>query len=152
MPDVLTKAKLAFAANSGEMTTMSFTGTVKDGVVVLPAGLKLPDGLEVQLTVPDSASPEETFVLRETASPFPTVGGLPDDLAINLDYYLHGHQHKQQPRRGRWIPTDKPMPEMTAQEAAGCTEKLLALAAETENLPADLSANHDHYLHGLPQR
>jgi hypothetical protein len=51
-----TKAKLAFAANSTEKTAMSFTGTVKDGVVVLPPGLKLPDGLEVQLTVPDSAA------------------------------------------------------------------------------------------------
>jgi len=35
---------------------VSITGKVKDGVVVLPAGLKLPDGLEVQLTVPDSAA------------------------------------------------------------------------------------------------
>jgi hypothetical protein len=152
MAGVFTQAKLAFAADSGEKTTMSFTGTVKDGVVVLPAGLELPEGLEVQLTVPDSALPEKTFVLHETAMPFPTVGGLPDDLAINHDYYLHGHQHKQQPRGGRWIPTDKAMPELTPEEAAGFTEKLLALAAETENLPADLSANHDHYLHGLPKR
>lgn len=131
---------------------MSFTGTVKDGVVVLPPGVKLPEGLEVQLTVPDSASPEETFVLHETATPFPAVDGLPDDLAINHDYYLHGHHHKQQPRRGRWIRTDKPMPEMTQRELAESTDKLCALAAETENLPADLSTNHDHYLHGLPKR
>ncbi|HEU0040452.1 MAG TPA: hypothetical protein VFR76_14380 [Verrucomicrobiae bacterium] len=151
MADGFSQARLAFATDSGEKKTMSFTGTVKDGVVVRPPGVKLPEGMEVQLTVPDSASPEEAFVLRETASPFPTVGGLPDDLAINHDYYLHGH-HKQQPRRGRWIRTDKPTPELTQQEAADCTEKLLALAAETENLPADLSANHDHYLHGMPKR
>lgn len=35
---------------------MSFTGTVKNGVVVLPPGVKLPEGLEVQLTVPEPAS------------------------------------------------------------------------------------------------
>jgi hypothetical protein len=71
--------RLAFAADSSEKTVMSFTGTVKGGVVVLPPGVSLPEGLEVQLTVPDSASPEEAFVLHETASPFPTVDGLPDD-------------------------------------------------------------------------
>ena len=130
---------------------MSVTGKVKDGVVVLPPGLKLPEGLEVQLTVPDPASSEETFALHETAMPFPTVDGLPDDLAINHDYYLHGH-HKQQPRRGRWIHSDKPTPEMTAAEAADHTGQLLKFAAETEGLPADLSANHDHYLHGLPKK
>ena len=56
MADVFSQARLAFAADSGEKTTMSFTGTVKDGVVVLPPGVKLPDGMEVQLTVPDSAA------------------------------------------------------------------------------------------------
>lgn len=143
---------LAFVRDSGEKTIVSFTGTVKDGVVVLPPGLKLPDGLEVQLTVPDSASPEETFVLHDSAKPFPTVSGLPDDLAINLDYYLHGHHHKQQPRRGRWIPAGKVMPEMTAVEAAEHTAQLLKFAAEIEGLPPDLATNHDHYLHGLPKR
>ncbi len=106
---------------------MSFTGTVKDGVVVLPPGVNLPEGLEVQLTVPDSASPEEAFVLHESASPFPAVDGLPDDLAINHDYYLHGH-HKQQPRRGRWIRADMLTPELTQQEAVDYTERLLAFA------------------------
>ena len=47
----------AFATDSSKKPSMSFTGTVKDGVIVLPPGLKLPDGLEVQLTVTDSASP-----------------------------------------------------------------------------------------------
>jgi len=56
MVDVFTKAKLAFAADWSEKITVNFTGTVKDGVVVLPPGLKLPDGLEVHLTVPDAAS------------------------------------------------------------------------------------------------
>jgi hypothetical protein len=87
VPDVFTKAKLAFAANSGEMTTMSFTGTVKDGVVVLPAGLKLPEGLEVQLTVPDSASFAERY-----AGYIGAADDLPSDLAENLGHYVHGHR------------------------------------------------------------
>ena len=68
---------------------MSFTATVKDGVVVLPAGLKLPDGLEVQLTVPDSAAPS-SFAERYAAY-IGAADDLPSDLAENLDHYVHGH-------------------------------------------------------------
>jgi len=32
---------------------MSYTGKVKNGVVVLPPEIKLPDGIEVQVTLPD---------------------------------------------------------------------------------------------------
>ena len=69
---------------------MSFTATVKDGVVVLPAGLKLPDGLEVQLTVPDSAAPS-SFAERYAAY-IGAADDLPSDLAENLDHYVHGHR------------------------------------------------------------
>jgi hypothetical protein len=31
-------------------------------------------------------------------------------------------------------------------------EKLRALAGKGRNLPADLAANHDHYLHGTAKR
>lgn len=31
-------------------------------------------------------------------------------------------------------------------------QKLRALAGAGRNLPADLAANHDHYLHGTPKR
>jgi len=72
-------------------------------------------------------------------------------LAPNLDYYLHGHDHKQQPRRGRWIPVIKPTPELTESQAEKLASKLLALAAETTNLPPDLATHHDHCLHGLPK-
>ena len=87
MADIFTKAKLAFAADWGEKKPMSFTGTVKDGVVVLPAGLKLPDGLEVQLTVPDSTSFAERYAAYIGAA-----DDLPSDLAENLDHYVHGHR------------------------------------------------------------
>jgi hypothetical protein len=80
------------------------------------------------------------------------VRDLPDDLASNLDYYLHGHDHKQQPRRGRWIPATKATPELSPSQAEELASKLVALAAETSNLPPDLASQHDHYLHGLPKR
>ena len=31
-------------------------------------------------------------------------------------------------------------------------QKLRTLAGKGRNLPADLAANHDHYLHGTPKR
>ena len=99
-----------------------------------------------------SMSPEESFALRETTTAAPPARDLPDDLAANHDYYLHGHAHKQQPRRGRWIPARKAMPELTVAQAEEFAGKLLALAAETRDLPPDLATHHDHYLHGLPKQ
>ena len=130
---------------------MSVTGKVVNGLIVLPPDAHFDEGQRVEIRPAPFAS-EEVFVLGETASAFATLRDLPDDLAVNLDYYIHNHDHKQQPRRGRWIPATRPMPEMTAQEAADCTNRLLDFAAETEGLPADLAANHDHYLHGLPKK
>jgi hypothetical protein len=66
---------------------MSFTGTVKGGVVVLPPGVKLPEGLEVRLTVPDSASFAERYAAYIGAA-----DDLPSDLAENLDHYVHDAQ------------------------------------------------------------
>lgn len=66
---------------------MSLTGTVKDGVVVLPPGLKLADGVEVQLTVPDAASFADRYAAYIGAA-----DDLPADLAANLDHYVHGHR------------------------------------------------------------
>ena len=66
---------------------MSITGTVKDGVVVLPPGLKLPEGTEIQLIVPDSPS----FAARYAAY-IGAADDLPSDLAENLDHYVHGQR------------------------------------------------------------
>jgi len=65
---------------------------------------------------------------------------------------MHGQDHKQQGRRGRWIPAGKPTPKLTGPQAEEFASKLLALAAQTRNLPPDLAAHHDYYLHGLPKR
>ena len=35
---------------------------------------------------------------------------------------------------------------------ADLTDELVSLAAQTRGLPADLAAQHDHYLHGHPKR
>ena len=129
---------------------MSVIGTVKNGVIELPPNAKLEEGQRVEI-VAASLSPEDEFVLRETVMAAPRIRDLPDDLASNLDYYLHGHDHKQQPRRGRWIPAAQIAPELTDPQVEEFASKLLALAAETSNLPPDLASHHDHYLHGLPK-
>src|SRR5487761_2395759 len=130
---------------------MSVTGKIKNGLVELPPGAHFEEGQPVEVRRAP-VSPADPFALRETAPALATMRNLPDDLAVNLDYYLHGHDHKKQPRQGRWISAPRPLPEMTAQEAADCTDRLLGFAAETEGLPPDLAAQHDHYLHGLPQK
>jgi hypothetical protein len=147
--------EFTFAHFSARLPVMTCIGKVSKGAVKLPPGVELPDGTAVELVLPESeksapVSSEEAFVLRETALVYPTITG-PDDLAINHDYYLHGSS-KQQPRVGRWISTSKSTRDLTERQAAEFTDKLLAFAAETENLPSDLSTNHDHYLHGLPKK
>ncbi len=124
---------------------MSFAGKVQNGVVVLPPEVHLQEGEQVEV-IP-APSPEEQFVLRETA----VAGTLPSDLAANHDYYLHGTK-KQQPRQGRWVSGRERKREMTEQEAGQIAEQLRRFAGETRGLPPDLAAQHDHYLHGLPKR
>jgi hypothetical protein len=98
-----------------EQRMMRYIGIVNHGVVVLPPEAHLEEGERVQV-IPASVSPGEAFLLHESASPCPAVGTLPDDLAANHDYYLHGLR-KQQPRCGRWMPAGEPARELTAQEA-----------------------------------
>ncbi len=129
---------------------MSLIGTVKNGVIELPPDARLEEGQRVEVRAL-SVSRQDAFVLRESVMAAPPVRDLPDDLAPNLDYYLHGHDHKQQPRRGRWIPAANATPELIDSQAEELASKLLALAAETTNLPPDLASHHDHYLHGLPR-
>jgi hypothetical protein len=39
-----------------------------------------------------------------------------------------------------------------AQAQQPVMQKLRSLAGKGRNLPTDLAANHDHYLHGTPKR
>jgi hypothetical protein len=127
---------------------MSYTGKVKNGVVVLPSGVHLVEGQEVEVSAAPTTTQPDSLHDAAVAPARATAGGLPDDLAANHDYYLHGGR-KRQPRLGRWMPSDRPAQEMTEAEAAAYTEELIRFAAETRNLPPDLASNHNHYLHGL---
>src|SRR2546427_2268882 len=104
---------------------MSYTGKVKNGVVVLPPGVPLVEGQQIEI-LPGSVASEPDR-LHEAAEAHAVGNGLPNDLAANHDYYLHGGS-KQQPRRGRWIPKSHPTPDLKAQEAADYTDQLLRFA------------------------
>jgi len=43
-------------------------------------------------------------------------------------------------------------PVVTAHQTADFTEGLLQIAGKVRDLPSDLAANHDHYLHGHPKK
>lgn len=83
---------------------MSYAGIVKGGVVVLPSGVQLPDGTQVEVTVLNAtATPRPAGTAHMALAEF--VGafeGLPADLARNHDRYLHGPRQThngQQPKR-----------------------------------------------------
>jgi hypothetical protein len=68
---------------------MQFTGTVRNGVIVLENGDQLPEGTRVQIGVLEStAEPESlsTFLLGFAGA----IEGLPPDMAEQHDHYLHG--------------------------------------------------------------
>jgi hypothetical protein len=71
---------------------MTWTVKVANGAIKLPPGLELPDGAEVRLTVPDSQA-QSSFAERYAAY-IGVAHDLPDDLAVNLDHYVHGHPKK----------------------------------------------------------
>ena len=67
---------------------MSYKGTVKDGVVILPLNAKLPNGTEVKVTPIASRQDDDfTDMLVSVAK---KVRGLPRDLAAQHDHYLYG--------------------------------------------------------------
>jgi len=72
---------------------MSYTGTVKNGVVVLAPGVQLPDGTEVEVSVPDATDTQGTFADRYKKF-IGVATDLPADLAANLDHYVHAQPKK----------------------------------------------------------
>ncbi|MGO8897050.1 MAG: hypothetical protein ACLQU5_01680 [Isosphaeraceae bacterium] len=69
----------------------TYRGEVRNGVIVLDEGTpSLPEGLKVQIEPADSteALGDLSAGLRRLAG---RAEGLPEDLAENLDHYLHGH-------------------------------------------------------------
>ena len=68
---------------------MSYKGTVKNGVVVLPPGVKLADGTPVEVT-PAEIKPEDDPFLAAVARAAKPRPHWPKDYASNLDHYLYG--------------------------------------------------------------
>ncbi len=66
---------------------MEYEGTVKNGVVVLENGDKLPEGTRVKVQ-PVGELPTWGEVFKDVIG---KAEGLPSDLARNHDHYLHGH-------------------------------------------------------------
>jgi hypothetical protein len=73
---------------------VSYKGTVKNGVVVLPAGVKLRDGTEVEVipgTEPLSEDDPVIAAVLKLAKPRPH---WPNDYALNHAHYVKGHPKK----------------------------------------------------------
>jgi hypothetical protein len=72
---------------------MTIKGSVQDGKVVLPEGVFLPNGQEVNIEVPAPSLDPATATTdlgRKLLELAGTCDGLPEDLSVNLDHYLYG--------------------------------------------------------------
>ena len=72
---------------------MSVTGKVVNGLVVLPPGIKLPEGAEVRIETLKLTSADDPLVaaVEKLAKPRPH---LPKDYALNHGHYIKGHPKK----------------------------------------------------------
>ncbi len=67
---------------------MTYSGRVKDGVIVLDPPVDLPEGTEVRVVSIEDA-PAQTLAER-FADVIGAASDLPEDMAENHDHYLHG--------------------------------------------------------------
>jgi hypothetical protein len=78
---------------------MNYKGTVQNCIIMVEGGVRLPEGAEVQIELADGAQPptdtggeptigQKLAALGRWAESQPC--DLPEDLAENHDYYLHG--------------------------------------------------------------
>ena len=72
---------------------MSYKGTVKNGVVVLPADVKLPEGTEVNVETVEALPDDDPFLaaVLKAAKPRPH---WPKDYALNHGHYASGEPKK----------------------------------------------------------
>lgn len=68
---------------------MTFTATVENGKVVVPAEVSLPSGTKVRVETIE-AWPGEEALGQKLRALDGIATGLPKDLAENHDHYLHG--------------------------------------------------------------
>ncbi len=67
---------------------MTCIGKTANGVIVLPPNVHLPDGMELEVRIPDAACANPT--LAESLQEFIGIFEGPHDLAANHDHYIHG--------------------------------------------------------------
>jgi hypothetical protein len=72
---------------------MSITAIVENGTIKLPPGVHVPDGTKVEITLPEEA-PHRANVAERYAKLAGLAEDMPEDLARNLDHYVHGHAKK----------------------------------------------------------
>jgi hypothetical protein len=71
---------------------MTITAKVHNHTITLPVDVNIPDGAEVQVTLPDSppAKPQASSFFDSIRDLVGTAEGLPEDFAAEHDHYLHG--------------------------------------------------------------
>lgn len=72
---------------------MTIKGLVQDGKVVLPEGVDLPNGQEVNIEVPEPSfdpATAKTELGRKLLELAGSCEGLPEDFSLNHDHYLYG--------------------------------------------------------------
>jgi hypothetical protein len=72
---------------------MTYTGTVKNGVVVLPPDATLAEGATVEVTLREPAANDDPFLtlVEKLAKPRPY---WPNDYVINHGHYVSGEPRK----------------------------------------------------------
>ena len=72
---------------------MSVTGKVVNGLVVLPPGVRLPEGVAVKVETLEAAAPNDPLIaaVEKLAKRRPH---LPGDYALNHGHYLRGEPKK----------------------------------------------------------
>ena len=70
---------------------MTCIGKISNGVIVLPPEIHLPEGMELEVKIPESKSPSFAERFKDFIG---MADDLPSDLSENLDHYLHGHPKK----------------------------------------------------------
>ena len=70
---------------------MTYKGRVKDGVVVFDDRVRLPEGAQVEVTLPDDSEGIRPSLFERLESVIGRAQGLPPDASENVDHYLYGH-------------------------------------------------------------
>jgi hypothetical protein len=71
---------------------MTITAKVHNHTITLPAELEVPEGAEVQITLPEAAADagQPASFLDSIRDLIGSAKGLPEDFAAEHDHYIHG--------------------------------------------------------------